>query len=463
MNLRETFKTRVFNNRNGLKNLYALVYKLFNVRLTYYQIITLKDLLDELKRNIVVSYARQAGKTEVLAVFMALVPIFFDDIKVLVFGPKIEQAQISFNRAVNLIKNNKLNVYDGCITVDKADRLGFSNGVLIRAVSASINAEIEGLTAHVILIDECQNVSSFKISEAILPMGGATNAKIIASGVPRAKGTYFHKIWKDSNFILHKFPWRKCLRPKGVLYKDYVVKRMEDPESFRTQYELEWTDLQSQFVDIEVWDACESTIVKHLNEQEKIIESVYDLDMIKGDFLGIDFAKQYDSTVITEGIYIPASDDIFVTNWWELKGCAYNEQVGFITDLYNERQYQWILADKSAVGDAVIDFMDEKGLPVEGIPFDLIHKDRLYKDLRSSLLQKKIHWPKRENIKKKRNQILYKRFIQQCKDLEVKYRSSGLISVNAPDVSNSHDDYPDSLALLNRCIRNFTPPTAYFG
>ena len=152
---RQIWLTKILSKRKDCYNLRAFVYNFFGRKLYPNQWYALRDFLDPKVKRVLFSTARQAGKTEVIALACAILPIFYDNIHFYIFAPKLEQAQISFDRFSGFIHNNPYNIYAGAIVVDKADRIKFANGTEIRAVTASRNAEIEGLTVHIILLEEC--------------------------------------------------------------------------------------------------------------------------------------------------------------------------------------------------------------------------------------------------------------------------------------------------------------------
>jgi len=169
---RKLWFQKILSRRDNCKNLQAFMYNIFGRKLYSNQIKPLRDFLDPTVKKVLNSCARQGGKTEDIALACATIPIFYDNIHMYIFAPK-----------------------------HKADRIKFSNGTEIRAVTASRNAEIEGLTCHIIILDEAQAISPFKVRESIYPMGGAVpgGAKIIQCGVPGVRGTEF----EAHTFIKH--------------------------------------------------------------------------------------------------------------------------------------------------------------------------------------------------------------------------------------------------------------------
>lgn len=167
---------KLIDPKKRCMNLRSYVKKLFNRKLEKNQYFVLRDMLDPKIRNIYYCTARQAGKTEVIAIFQALTALFPDCVipfyegngHCYVFAPKQEQAQLSFERFSKLIHYNDYEIYPPEeFLVDKSDRVTFKNGFEARAITASRNSEIEGLTTHVIILDESQHISPFKVRECL--------------------------------------------------------------------------------------------------------------------------------------------------------------------------------------------------------------------------------------------------------------------------------------------------------
>ena len=469
---------KIIDPSNNCYNLRAFVYNIFGVTLYSNQWKTLRAMLDPKMRKVYISFARQAGKTYLLGIFQALVAIFPNQIvphnngriNCFVFAPKLEQAQKGFDDFSYFVHYNPGNIFDGTIVMDKADRIKFNNNVLIRAITASRNAEIEGLSANIIILEESQAISPYKARSSIFPMGGGVEggAKIIQIGVPDKTGTHFHKAYKNpynhktapNGYHQFIYPWQKCPR----LSKTYVTGlRDEDPISFSRNYDLRW-DSQTigMFISEEQYESCHSKLAwKDINKI--LADPTFPL------FMGIDFAKLRDETVITIGYVDDKTGDLEVIYWWALPGVDYATQVGFIKDLCSQHNIKYILVDKSSIGEPMIDFMKQAGLSVEGKNFDQVTKDKLYKFFRSRISQRKVKWPRLESIQKEDGVPLsfikmLKKFESQMLELEIDYKPNGLIAVSAnPKDNTAHDDYPTSACLLTWISSNHIEPTAYFA
>jgi hypothetical protein len=178
---RAEFFSMILDKRDRCSSLRNFVKLVFGKTLYKNQYFTLRDMLDPAIRYIYFSTARQAGKTETIAIYQATAALFPEFVipnyerkgHCYVFAPKQEQAQISFERFSNLIHFNEAEMFgEEDFLVDKADRIKFKNGFEVRAITASRNSEIEGLTTHIIILDESQAISPYKVRESILPMGG---------------------------------------------------------------------------------------------------------------------------------------------------------------------------------------------------------------------------------------------------------------------------------------------------
>ena len=323
--------------------------------------------------------------------------------------------------------------------------------------------------ANNFIVSNSQSISPYKVRESILPMGGGIigGAKIIQIGVPGKTGTHFHKALKNPYDAIenplgyHQFiyPWQKC----PSLDEKYILRlKNEDPITFARNYELRWdSQTAGMFISEDQYDNCCSDF--RWPEIEKMLNNkAFPL------FMGIDFAKLRDSTVITIGYLDESSDTVYIIYWWELPGVDYATQVGFVKDLFNEHNIRYILVDKSSIGEPMIDFMRNAGLPAEGKNFDQVTKDKLYKFFRTKINQKKILWPKLSIAQDTGAPLsfikLLKKFERQMLELEVDYKPNGLIAVHADAKDNlAFDDYCDSACLLTWIASNHISPSAYFA
>jgi len=443
---------KLIDPSNKCKNLRAFCKNIFGCKLEKNQYYTLRDMLDPKVRFIYITNARQAGKTHIIALFQAIAAIFPEFVipnyegkgNAFVFAPKKEQAEISFDRFSNFVHFNDYNVYSDSIITDKFDRMSFRNGFEVRAITASRNAEIEGLTTHIIILDESQAISPYKVRESIWPMGGGIpgGAKIIQAGVPGILGSHFHKAYKNkydaetnpTGYRHHVYPWQDCPR----LDLDYIMNiKKEDPDSFERNYELKWERSNyGYFVTYEEYEACEEDYDPHKMKKEAI-ENNWPM------YWGIDFAKLRDSTVLITLAHNPENKHFYIVgDIIELRGTEYIDQIGYFKNIYIPGHIKHTCADKSSVGEMPVEVLNDGGILTTGVSFNSQSKDKMFKNLRYQIQNKLIHWPKTLPNKE------YRRFKQQVLELEIEHKTTGLIAVHHNlDDNLARDDFPDALCL----------------
>ena len=222
--------------------------------------------------------ARQTGKTESIASICGYLIDNYPQMKVGIFTPRLPQAEVSIGRLSTFFQMNEERLNNKIAKLTK-DKIEMSNNSYVSAVSASDQANIEGLTFDVIILDEAQKVSNYTWSERIAPMGGATNAKIIKIGTPKSKNHFYDSVegkGSDKWKVIRR-DWTQCAqlwaldaimlpdKETGEIrpYSRYVVEQLMpkalkqeyfpnnpevwteggmDIEDFKTQYMLEFVD-----------------------------------------------------------------------------------------------------------------------------------------------------------------------------------------------------------------------------
>lgn len=109
--------------------------------------------------------------TESIACFCGYLIDNFPQMRVGIFTPRQQQAEVSVGRLSTFFQMNE-NLLNHKIVKLTKDKIMLDNDSYVSAVSASDQSNIEGLTFDVICLDEAQKVSDYTFSERIVPMGG---------------------------------------------------------------------------------------------------------------------------------------------------------------------------------------------------------------------------------------------------------------------------------------------------
>ena len=448
-------------------------------------------------RQVSAIMARQTGKTETIASLCGYLADNYPTMRIGVFTPKIQQAEISLGRVSVFYQMNEDKLNNKIITCNK-DKIALSNNSFIMAVSASDQSNIEGLTFDVIILDEAQKISDYTWSERIVPMGGATNAKLIKIGTPKFRNHFYDSI--QNNEWAHVIrDWTQCPQlwaldnPKLYLpdhlgsgnmrqYSKFVMKLMpkslkqqyfpNNPEvwtegemsieDFKTQYMLEFVDGAGQFLTAEE--------VKQLTDGDfdwmdhGIIGEKY--------YAGIDFAgsdaEGADFTHISVIRVDPTGQRQKVWSM-EMHGESYPDQIRIIAKLFGGPRPIWsvqsIFADYTGCGAPVIQTLQmEYGMRnLQGIIFNssdrytnsgMNMKNIMFAEIKNAINMNIFKYPSKErfynSISNQNGQSFYHKMIEEWSDLEFEARNTINKRIEAP--KGQHDDVPCSDALANFAV-----------
>ena len=448
--------------------------------------------------SITALFSRQSGKTETVSfIATGLVIVLpklaqFPDIVALcpalkpfkrgfwigIFAPVLDQAQTLFKRVRGKVTsksarailadpeiNQTVETSNGAIVV-------LSNGSTIECRSASPTAHIESKTYHIAFLDECQDIETTKMRKSISPMLAFTNGTMVMSGTCNTvKSGFYEQILLNKRNELYAgakqshFEYNyKTVEKYNAAYKAYIEKEKarygEESDEFRMSYNLEWLFERGMFTSIEVLENNVLNYKYETNDWHKFNQWT--------PIASLDFGKSQDSTVLTYGVALfsrPVSQGFEIINyrsavlgWMELFGDDWNTQFYKIMDaLHNLPPIAKLTADKTGVGAGIVDRLKAALTHVEIDEFDFnTSKSDAYKHL-SVCISRKLLWLPYGNATKHTRE--FKRCKDQLVSLEKDWKGDKMIC-NAPEGRNSHDDYPDSLAMFSWCAKK--PPALEF-
>lgn len=460
----------------------------------------IRSVLENDGEEITALFSRQSGKSETVASvtaglmiilpIMANLPMFADDPRlsgfkdgflVGVFAPVQNQAQITFNRIRSRLSSdgaeelfNELRVEGWNIEYESNNGVcvQLSHGSKVICRSASEGTNIEGESFMLIICEECQDISNYKIRKSIHPMGAAYNASIVKIGTPTTfKGDFYEAIQRNKkSYEEGKLRYRnhfeynyKVVMKYNPKYEKYIQKEMyrlgEDSDEFQMAYNLKWILERGMFVSGEYLD-------NHL--YDKLVGRVFE-DKINIHVAGLDFGKKSDSTVVTvvevdfaNPIIVEAPKSlenldnvdainygytaykVTVKDWLELQGDDYEAQYSEILDFLSHYNLARVVTDYTGVGAPIVDRL-ATNLTCEVVPytFSTSSKSALYKHLNAEFRGKRVVIPADDITK---DTLEWRSFDQQFQDLEKSYNGQWMV-VSHPDERGAHDDFCDSLAL----------------
>ena len=135
---------------------------------------------------------RQAGKSTTVAVLALHTAIYQPGSNVLVVSPTQGQSDLLFRKITEIL--HKLPRPPAARVL--RDHIEFSNGSRILSLPGC-ERTIRGHSAHLIIIDEAARVPDELYQEALFPMTGATDGRIIALSTPDGRRGFFFRACTD--------------------------------------------------------------------------------------------------------------------------------------------------------------------------------------------------------------------------------------------------------------------------
>lgn len=451
----------------------------------------IRSVLENDGEEITALFSRQSGKSETVATTvggmmiilpqMANMPMFADDPRlkmfkdgmwVGIFAPSLRQAQTTYGRmkarlqcqqAKAVLEDPEFRLF---FSTSNGQTVALTNGSHATAISASDGSNIEGESFKLIICEECQDISNFKIRKSIHPMGAAYNATIVKIGTATTfKGDFYEAIQRNKaealtrkSHIKNHFEFDYTIAAKyNPSYAKYVEKEKkrlgENSDEFRMSYKLEWIIERGMFVDIVKFEQ---------DNTEPLLERTQ-YDQNSNHCIGIDLGGKGDDTICTtvevnwdmpvvlesftnedneEEVY--TAYNTYLVDWLCISAMPdYEEQYPIILDYIKHFRVARVVCD--ATKESAVAHRLRANLRCEVIPFIFTPKSKseLYKHLDREIVSGRARVCGGEKTKETRE---YKDFIEQLGELQKGWSGSNMV-VAHPDEKNAHDDYPDSWAL----------------
>ena len=458
----------------------------------------IRSVLENDGEEMTALFSRQAGKSETVAIVvgglmiilptLANLPMFSNDVRLQmfkdgimigIFAPGERQAKTTYGKIKSFIEGDRASAifadpeFNLGFTCSNGQTVALTNGSSVTAYSASEGSNIEGESLMLIICEEAQDISEYKIVKSIQPMGAAYNATLVDIGTATSYiGYFFNAIQlnksedtKKTSILRNHFEydWTVAAKynPKYLKYVDKAKKKYgENSDYFRMSYKLEWILERGMFIDINTFLA---------NNTENLLErSMY--DKISNHVVGIDVGGKGDSTVVTvievdwnrpitsesqmnddgqEETY--ETFNSYVKDWFEIKDIPdYEEQFALIMDYLSHFKISKLAIDatrEKSLADRL-----RANVSYEVIPYVFTQKAKsdLYKVLDREISAGRVRVPSGSKTKETTE---FNKCIQELADLQKSYSGANMV-VRHPTTRNAHDDYPDSLALAVWCAQS---------
>jgi hypothetical protein len=451
-------------------------------------------------------FSRQSGKTEtvscvipalcVLLPTLAQVPDLAKDERigkykdgfwVGIFAPNYELAGIMHSRMASRLQGEAMQqvLQDPEIGIELntgRKALQLPNGSRVDSNSAGPQTAIEGKTYHLIVCEETQDISDYKIRKSIHPMGAATSATLIKIGTPVPRVCDFYEACERNrnrnldagkNDLKSHFEYDYTVAQQyNPRYEQYIKKEIErlgyDSDDFRMSYRLHWILERGLFITPDLLKESEVATRKTLKNKIKDTSFVLSAGLSNQDqanenlVAAIDIGRSSDSTIVTvakvwwDNPIERAGESRFHThilNWLEIQGDDHERQYPQILQFLSNFNLGSLVIDATGRGDPIYDRLNadlSDTMEVWPFIFSTRSKHEGYTILYQEIFEKRLTFPGSEGAKRTSK---WRRFVKQTTSLE-KHWKGKYMAVEAPRVKGPkvldkpHDDYPDSLMML---------------
>jgi len=336
--------------------------------------------------------ARQTGKTFNGMAKLLWYGFRYPSSLILVTAPKFDQAKnIAFKALgehLNRMKTRNPELFQKTIGERNVLRtiVRLRNGSQILAESP-VPETIRGHTALVIYLMEANFIrDDMDLYTAVLFTLNTTNGYLIAESTPWNTDSVFYKMFNEwakpqGTFSTHRVVYTEALPPQGPLSPE-VVEMIEkqlagDPARWKREMLCEWTE------DLNVWLPTSLITLA----QDSALDYLESKAHPRGEFyIGADFGKHVDYSVVA--VVERLKGHLYLRHCHQFPlDTSYGAVIGYMKRIQdNWRVVRAIYADKTGVGDYIVEDMEKGGLRnVTGINFTDSSKEAMATALKEKM------------------------------------------------------------------------------
>lgn len=340
-------------------------------------------------KRILLRWARQSGKTWILAARTVWYSAFHRNTLTLIVAPGLRQSMILSDKIHELLAKIPREIRRLFVEQQLRTVIRFRNKSQIVALPNSENL-LRGYTAHQIITDES---AFFRNDEEIFlnvltPMLATTDGTLIVSSTPWGKNTLFYKFNQDPDFEKIVVTWKDALqegRYKPSFVRELEKMRNTQPQRFKMEYEAQFIE------DVDTWlsqDLLAKTCLEDLD--------YLDFDRhAEGEFyLGADFGKHRDFSVVA---VVERKDQLLMLRYchrFPLE-TSYATVIGHMKVLGDRwKSVRSSYLDQTGLGDYIVEDSKNAGVPnVDGVTFTEPRKEEMATALKQAMLEGKFWIP----------------------------------------------------------------------
>jgi len=405
---------------------------ILNLRLFSYQ----TELLECANRRVVACWARQTGKTTAIAIRVIHFAFTNAGATTLIVSRGLRQSMIMFGVIERFIVGHP--VLSRSVVRSTRTLIQLSNGSQIIALPCGPDgAGLRGFTAHLVVMDEAAFMPEDVVASVIFPMLATTNGTAIMLSTPWGRDHIFYRSFKNPNYWSQHVKAEQCPR----ITKEFLEEQRRDIGELRykMEYEAEFVEDENSFFKQDLIREC-------TEDYDLIDEDVLTRDeRVSGNYyLGADFGKKVDYSVIA--LLKEEDNDSFRLVFLKQfpLGTPYTDIVAYIHNLNQKFDIIRGYCDQSAIGESLIEEIQQFAPQVSGLTFTAKTKQDLLTLLQIRMEQKRLTLPLDRALLTQINEQQYRFSRSPVKPTE---KPSEIGSIIFYHPLGTHDDQLWALAL----------------
>jgi hypothetical protein len=252
--------------------------------------------------------------------------------------------------------------------------------------------KLRGFHPDWVFIDEASIVPTEMITSEIMLMLTKPNSHFVICGTPKSFDHILHKAFNDTKrYSVHHYPsYTSPLVNKETLNEWHIDMTKEE---WTREVEAQWTELANVFYPMDLIINCLDPTLGDPDQPHHYYDSLEKINPanLYGTFYaGLDIGKQIDHSVLAIIQKINSNHKLIYKHQFPL-GTPYPDVIGHTAKANQIFNFTKIIIDKTGVGDAIIDEMEEIGIRnIEGIFLTDRWKEEILTHLKLLMEQKKL-------------------------------------------------------------------------
>jgi len=252
--------------------------------------------------------------------------------------------------------------------------------------------KLRGFHPDWVFCDEASIIPSEMITSEIMLMLTKPGSHFVMSGTPKSFDHIFRRAFLDrKRYSIHHYP--SHMSP--LVSKEQLAQWQQDmtKEEWKREVEAQWIEVANSFFPMDIIISC---IDPELGDQDSPNRCIDDLEKVKPRqlkglfYAGLDVGKQVDHSVVAVIQKIDNKRRLVYKHQFPL-GTPYPNVIGHIAKAHQVFNFQKLLVDKTGVGDALIDEIQEIGIEnVEGLFLTDRWKEEIFTYLKLSMEHKRL-------------------------------------------------------------------------